>query len=381
MRAETATTIDGAGRPTAIVVGGSLAGLMTSLTLSRVGVAVTMLERSGPDRTRGGGILVSDGLVERVTGWGLAAGARRVPTTLSGGMHSWHTIFTALYAAVEHDPGVSVIHSARVSAAAQNDDAAWVSTDDGRVFRADIVVGADGHRSTIRAAVAPEHPDATFAGYLVWIATMEERHLPDSIRGHRNFDDNVFLGDGEAMLIGGSFPGEDGRTERGHRSIGWAVYDSTHNGLLHRNGNVLGSVVHHSVSADEIPDTLPGHLARLGKYRWPEQWTAVMHASVHAGRVVGTPISEYVPDSLANGRIAIVGDAAHVATPMTGSGFTEALDDAEALAEAIQKGARLGFGAGAAIDALLYYEKKRISSARNAVQSGQNFSRQFRSVA
>jgi 2-polyprenyl-6-methoxyphenol hydroxylase-like FAD-dependent oxidoreductase len=367
--------------PTAIVVGGSLAGLMTSLTLSRVGVKVTLLERSGPDRTRGGGLLVSDGLVERVTGWGLAPGTRPVPTTLTGGMHSWHTIFTALYSAVEHDPGVTVVHNARVTAADQDDNAAWATTDDARVFSGDVVIGADGHRSVVRAAVDPEHPDATFAGYLVWLATMEEENLPAALSGNRSFDQNVFLGDDNAMLLGGSFPGEGGGTERGHRTIGWAVYDSTHNDLLYRNGNVRDSVVHHSVSADEIPDDLDQHLARIGRGRWPNKWTELMHAALRAGRVIGTPISEYVPAKVVNGRLAIVGDAAHVATPMTGAGFTEALDDAEALADAIATAARHEFNARAATAALLRYEKTRLRSARSSVQFGQNFSKRFRPAA
>lgn len=368
-------------RPSAIVVGGSLAGLMTSLTLSRVGVQVTMLERSGPDRTRGGGLLVSDGLVERVTGWGLAPGARPVPTTLSGGMHSWHTIFTALYAAVEHDPGVTVVHNARVTAADQDDTSAWVTTDGERTFRADLVIGADGHRSVVRAAVAPEHPDATFAGYLVWIATMEERDLPAALRGDHSFDQNVFLGDDDAMLLGGSFPGEDGGTQRGHRTIGWAVYDSTHNDLLYRNGNVRDSVVHHSVSADEIPDGLAEQLAHMGQGRWPVKWTQLMQASLRAGRVIGTPISEYVPHQLVNGRLAIVGDAAHVATPMTGSGFNQALDDAEVLADVVETAARRGLNSQTATAALIRYERTRLTSARSSVQSGRAFSRRFRPAA
>ncbi|WP_442853138.1 FAD-dependent monooxygenase [Arthrobacter sp. 9MFCol3.1] len=41
-------------------------------------------------------------------------------------------------------------------------------------------------------------------------------------------------------------------------------------------------------------------------------------------------MAEYVPARLARGRVAIVGDAAHVPTPMAGSGFPESLCDAEA---------------------------------------------------
>ncbi|MGW4561760.1 FAD-dependent monooxygenase, partial [Streptomyces sp. NPDC004561] len=40
-------------RGTAIVVGASLSGLMTGLTLSRAGFHVTMLERSGPSPQSG----------------------------------------------------------------------------------------------------------------------------------------------------------------------------------------------------------------------------------------------------------------------------------------------------------------------------------------
>ncbi|WP_442852616.1 FAD-dependent monooxygenase [Arthrobacter sp. 131MFCol6.1] len=45
--------------------------------------------------------------------------------------------------------------------------------------------------------------------------------------------------------------------------------------------------------------------------------------SIERRAVIGTPIAEYVPARLARGRVAIVGDAAHVPTPMTGSGFAE----------------------------------------------------------
>jgi 2-polyprenyl-6-methoxyphenol hydroxylase-like FAD-dependent oxidoreductase len=86
--------------------------------------------------------------------------------------------------------------------------------------------------------------------------------------------------------------------------------------------------------------------------------------------VIGTPIAEYVPDRLVNGRLALVGDAAHVPTPMTGMGFSASLDDAEAIAESIVAGA----GGASVAEALRAYEKQRLSSARCLVHSGQQFS-------
>lgn len=364
-------TASGSGS-SAVVVGGSLAGLMTALTLSREGVSVTVLERSGSVRSRGGGLATPDGLVERVTGRGKQYG-RQVPTSLPGGAHAWTTIYEALLAAAVQDPGVTLVHQARVAHVGDDGGAAWAATEDGRTFRADILVGADGHRSVVRRVIAPDHPEATYAGYLIWIGSIDEHDLPAGVRGDRRFDNTAYLGGGDEILFGVPLPGDNGSTRRGSRRIAWAWYDLTRNAFLRSNGNVRNNVVHHSVSADEIPEHLAEDLVAVIRARWPSPWRDAMIASVHARTLVGTPISEYVPERLVAGRLALVGDAAHVATPMTGRGFTEALNDAEALATA----ARNGLAGQNAEGALRAYEQKRLHPARSTVRSGQDFSRSF----
>lgn len=358
-------------QPSAIVVGGSLAGLVTALSLSRIGMRVTVLERSGSIRSRGVGLLVEDRLVESVTGWGSA-----VPASLPGGFQSWTAIYSALRAAAEADPGVAVVHDARITGVSQDDAGAVAVTGDGRAFRADLLVGADGYRSTVRAAVAPDHAVADFAGYVVWLASIDERDLPAALVGDRRFDSGVFLS-GDALLAAGPFPGPDGSLQRGHRTIGWAMYDNAHNDFLRANGNVRDGAVHHTVTADEIPETLTRQLARFIEARWPSPWSDAMLASLRAGLVVGTPIAEYVPSTLVRGRIALVGDAAHVSSPMTGRGFTEGLEDAQALAEMLGAEVATGLVGGAVEHALRRYEKKRLRRARGTVESGQRFSRRF----
>jgi 2-polyprenyl-6-methoxyphenol hydroxylase-like FAD-dependent oxidoreductase len=64
-------------------------------------------------------------------------------------------------------------------------------------------------------------------------------------------------------------------------------------------------------------------------------WRDAILDCIDRRAVIGTPIAEYVPDKLVKGRVALVGDAAHVPTPMTGSGFSASLHDAETLAAAI----------------------------------------------
>lgn len=90
-------------------------------------------------------------------------------------------------------------------------------------------------------------------------------------------------------------------------------------------------------------------------------------------RLTGIPIKEYIPDNLVKGRIAIVGDAAHVPAPITASGFNESLEDAVALGKCVSKSSQ----ENAALKALNKYESMRLNKVRRMVQSGQSFSRSF----
>jgi 2-polyprenyl-6-methoxyphenol hydroxylase-like FAD-dependent oxidoreductase len=64
----------------------------------------------------------------------------------------------------------------------------------------------------------------------------------------------------------------------------------------------------------------------------PEQSELLRSAS---GTVFGTPIVHYQPGRLANGRIALAGDAAHAASPMVGGGFRQGLQDVLALSKTL----------------------------------------------
>ena len=89
---------------------------------------------------------------------------------------------------------------------------------------------------------------------------------------------------------------------------------------------------------------------------------AILH-SIETRNLTGTPIAEYVPDKLVKGRIALVGDAAHVPTPLTASGFNASLQDAAALADSVAKGIQ----GTAAAEVLLEFESQRLKIARQVV--------------
>jgi len=339
---------------------------MTALTLSRSGVKVTMLERSEDTGRTGAAIHVDDGLLERITGLDQS----RTPRPLAPGIQTWFEVHRALRTTAEFDPLIEIRRNTTVVRVDQDDDHAWAVTSKYDTIVADVVIGADGHRSVVRRHVSPEHPDATFAGYVIWIGIAEECDIASSRHWPR---DVAFLGGGRSHLLGYPLAGEDGSHSRGVRRLGWAWYDSSRNGLLRQSGSVTGSVVRHSLMPTDIPETTYLELEAEARESFPSPWRNAILDCIRRRAVIGTPIAEYVPDRLVSGRIALVGDAAHVPTPMTGSGFSASLYDAEALADAIDAAPKWNRPS----EALLDYERNRLHSVRSMVRSGQNFSRSF----
>lgn len=355
---------------TAVIVGASLAGMMTGLALSRAGVDVTMLERVN-EFPRTGAALggVHEGMLERITGRKRSDKDSTALGTSAARVQTWIAVYARLRSAVEADPRIEMRHNTSVHGVGQDADSAWATTSDG-LFRGDLVIGADGHRSVVRRSVSPEKPDATFAGYVLWIGVADESAVP--IRHNWPRDIEVLDG-GDSCLFGYPLPSLDGSFVPGSRQIGWGWFDASRNELLRETGSVVGNVVHHSLTAADMPETTFRELAAEARDLWAEPWCDAILECIDRGAVIGTPIAEYVPDRLVNGRLALVGDAAHVPSPMTGSGFSSSLEDAEAVAEAVAAGVH-GY---ALVTALHGYEAQRLSIVRNMVRSGQQFSRSF----
>jgi 2-polyprenyl-6-methoxyphenol hydroxylase-like FAD-dependent oxidoreductase len=135
----------------------------------------------------------------------------------------------------------------------------------------------------------------------------------------------------------------------------------------------VGDVVQRTLRSDKIPESTFKALAEEAREIWPEPWRAAILDCIARRAVIGTPVAEYLPKRLSHGRICLVGDAAHVPSPMTGRGFAASALDALALAEALDDG---GLRSGT-VDALQRYDAKRLRAARELVRSGQSFSHSF----
>lgn len=356
-------------RPLRVVIaGGSLVGLSAAIALSRLGAEVTVAERS-PARAvdGGGGLGVDVALLQDVTG------LRAEPPVLHGSDRdgtAWHLLQGWLEDQAARLPTVSVRRGTQVTAVApgRREHDATVVTAQGDTLHADLVVGADGARSTVRGAVDPQHPEARYAGVLLWRALVDERAMPHGVALPRAGEPARELYAGPYRLVTYPVPGPGGETAVGRRRLNLVWYDPEQRDLLHGAGLLDGDTVHGSLAPGTLPDRVGQRLADFAAARWPSPWREALALALADGTVFGTPIVQYKPSRLAAGRVALAGDAAHAASPMVGGGFRQGLRDVQALTGALA-GVRLPADIP---DALARYQQARLAPAtRHVIASEQ----------
>jgi 2-polyprenyl-6-methoxyphenol hydroxylase-like FAD-dependent oxidoreductase len=316
-----------------VVAGGSLVGLSLAIALSELGLEVTVLERSpAPAIEVGGGLGVDIALLRQVTG------IREEPPALHGidrDTTAWHLLQGWLEAHAVRRPGVRVHRGTEVTTVHPGNDQqpARVVTADGREYSADLVVGADGARSTVRAAVDPQFPDARYAGVLLWRTLVDEQAMPDGVELPDDGEPSRELYAGPYRLVTYLVPGAAGETNVGHRRLNLVWYDPQQGGLLRDMGLLDGETVHGSLAPGALPPAVLERLSDFAAANWPSPWREALALALHDGTVFGTPIVHYDPRRLARGRSALAGDAAHAASPMVGGGFRQGLYDVRALSQ------------------------------------------------
>jgi len=207
-------------------------------------------------------------------------------------------------------------------------------TEDGAEHRCDLVIGADGARSTVRATVDPEHPDARYAGVLLWRCLVDERAMPGAVTLPRAREPSREVYAGPYRLVTYLVPGAAGETAVGHRRLNLVWYDPQQRDLLSAMGLLDGETIHGSLAPGTLPGPIRERLTQFAAANWPSPWREALDLALRSGTVFGTPLVHYRAGRLACGRAALAGDAAHAASPMVGGGFRQGLYDVAALAEA-----------------------------------------------
>jgi 2-polyprenyl-6-methoxyphenol hydroxylase-like FAD-dependent oxidoreductase len=293
---------------------------------------VTVLERS-PARAvdGGGGLGVDVALLQQVTGIG------EEPPVLHGidrDTTAWHLLQGWLEEHASRRPGVTVHRGTQVTAVHPGSDQqpARVVTEDGGEHATDLVIGADGARSTVRATVEPEFPDARYAGVLLWRTLVDEQAMPAGVALPGAGEPSREIYAGPYRLVTYLVPGAAGETTVGHRRLNLVWYDPQQRDLLRGMGLLDGEIIHGSLAPGALPGPVRERLTEFAAANWPSPWREALALALHSGAVFGTPLVHYEPKRLARGRVALAGDAAHAASPMVGGGFRQGLYDVDALA-------------------------------------------------
>jgi len=329
-----------------LIVGGSMSGLLAAVMLQQRGWAVDVFERvEGELAGRGAGIVAQGELIARLTALGLdvrdlgveitrrrlldrdgaVADTLACPQVLT----AWERVYRLLRDAF---PGDRYHRGQGLKAFEQTAHGVIAHFSNGGAIEGDVLIGADGLRSTVRQqclpAVAP-----VYAGYAAWRALIPEAALPAAI--HRELVDTMTfcLPPGEQFL-GYPVAGPDNDLRRGHRRYNIVWYrpaDETRElpWLLTDESGVV-----HSIS---IPPPLIRREAIAAMRDAAERLLAPQLRAIV--RLIDEPILQPIYDlaspRLAFGRVAIVGDAAFVARPHVAAGVSKAADDAAALTAAL----------------------------------------------
>ena len=335
------------GKRRALVIGGSMSGLLAAIMLHRRGWDVEVFERVVKELAgRGAGIVAQAELIARMRALGLEthdlgvamstrkildqAGHVTVTLECPQVLTAWERVYRVLrdtFPAERYHRGQSL------KAFEQNDGAVLAHFGETGSRRADVLIGADGLRSTVRQQCLPDIAPL-YAGYVAWRALLPESAIPPDIHHELYMAMTFCLPPGEQCL-GYPVAGSDNELREGQRRYNVVWYRPADEAnelpqlLTDRNG------IAHSVS---IPPPLirPGPIAAMRAAA--ERLLAPQFREIV--RLIDEPILQPIYDlespRLAFGRVAIIGDAAFVARPHVAAGVSKAADDAAALAEALE---------------------------------------------
>lgn len=217
----------------------------------------------------------------------------------------------------------------------------------GAVERYDLVVGADGYRSVVRAAVCPDSL-AHYAGYVCWRGNFDAARLESLGGGADPVPEAVTT----VCFPGGTcviyhIPGP-----RGPR-VNWVLYAAPpQDGQLRLDDPT-------SFPPGGLTPELTAHLAALLDREFPPYWGRALALTDPADTFV-QPIYDLETSRTTAGRLLLAGDAASVVRPHNTSGAAKALQDAGALADGWRR-------CGSFEELLADYEGSRGTTGRELV--------------
>jgi 2-polyprenyl-6-methoxyphenol hydroxylase-like FAD-dependent oxidoreductase len=350
------------------IVGGSLAGLATGIGLARRGIPVDVFEQNTGEERGGTGLGVERDLITETTGVDARVdGITPALPVVNDGyreVSTWLAIYRWLRSVADATERLTLHESTRVEVISCDDHLAHFSGP--RVeASADVLIGADGYRSLVRRVISPTRPFAPYGGFLIWRALVEESWVSHETLGRSSLGGGRSPHPEATRLVIYRVPGPNGETSKGKRLITLAWYDASRTQWLRDRGYLVGDEVMGSVLPAVVDDELRAGLLAIVAKRWRGPAREIITAAIEHKVIFGTPLAEYLPETLVSGRLGIVGDAAHVASPMVGAGFASGLQDGTAFIAAVSRYG--GTDAQAGLKALRLYDELRLAPNRSRV--------------
>lgn len=332
----------------AVVVGAGIGGLAAAIALERAGLETVVVERAPELRERGFGLVLAPNAVTALDLLGLresvAARGRRVERAevrnprgrllmeIPYARLGWETygilrseLQLALLAAV---PAGRLRLGCECTAVARDGE---VRVEGADAVRGDLVVGADGIRSTVRSSLFGEEP-LRYGGHRAWRAGVA---FADDAVGDR------FV---EAWGIGGGF----GFGPAGAGRVYWYCFETV---------------------AEDAPPRANPKAELLHRYgTWFDPVPRLIEAT-EPGAIEPTLTYDRRPRrTWGRGSVTLLGDAAHPMKPNLGQGAAQALEDAVVLGECLA-------GAVDPDAALREYERRRVRRANAVVRASRQAGR------
>ncbi len=335
----------GTGKPAkAIIVGGGIAGLVAALCLNRAGVAVEVYEAAREVRPLGVGINLQPHSVRILHELGLEAelAATAIETAEliyvnKFGQHIWqeprgrgagyvvpqYSIHRGELQMILYRAALAALPAGSVRTGhvldefgedAQGVRAAFVDRDSGApvaTARGDLLVAADGIHSTVRKRFFPDEGEPKFSGRILWRATTETAPF---LTGRSM----VWAGHDNQKFV--CYPISEPARKQGRALVNW--------------------IAELRVPLDSTPPRTDWN-RRVEKSvfrgpfaRWDFGWLSVPALIDGAEAIYEFPMVDRDPlPRWTQGRITLLGDAAHPMYPVGSNGASQAILDARELAD------------------------------------------------
>jgi 2-polyprenyl-6-methoxyphenol hydroxylase-like FAD-dependent oxidoreductase len=351
-------------KPRALIIGGSVGGLFAAHLLGSIGWDVDVFERVDEDlASRGAGIGTHPALREIMRRLGLSIDNSIVVVTPSyfcrdrtgrlilelptpRMMSAW----APLYRGLRDNLRSARYHRGKDCVAVRSSsDGVTAVFADGSQATGDLLVAADGIRSTVRSQFLPDvKPD--YAGYVAWRALVPERDVAPATRAVLEREYLFCVPEGELALCY-VVPARDGDTRVGHRDYNLVWYRPADEAALAD----LCTDAQGRQHGGSIPPPLirPEIIAEIRERACADLAPPLADTVLRTEQPFFQAIHDLTSPRMVFGRVAVLGDAAFVARPHVGAGVTKAALDAFCLADAIT-------AAGGDLDAALArYDRER----------------------